>query len=39
MHLIVAGGGVAGVEALLAVSKLAGDLVDVELLTPNEQFV
>lgn len=39
MHLIVAGGGVAGVEALLALSKLAGDLVDVELLTPNEQFV
>jgi len=39
MHVLIAGGGVAGVEALLALRELAGDLVDVELLSPSDEFV
>lgn len=39
MHVVIAGGGVAGLEALLALSELARDLVDVELVSPNDQFV
>jgi sulfide:quinone oxidoreductase len=39
MHVVVAGGGVAGLEALLALSALADDLVDVELLSPTDEFV
>jgi sulfide:quinone oxidoreductase len=39
MHVVIAGGGVAGLEALLALSEIGGDLVDVELLSPDEQFV
>ena len=31
--------GVAGLEAVLALSELAGELVDVELLSPNDEFV
>ncbi len=31
MHVVIAGGGVAGLEALLALSALAEELVDVEL--------
>ncbi|HEY7150686.1 MAG TPA: FAD-dependent oxidoreductase [Solirubrobacterales bacterium] len=38
-HVVIAGGGVAGLEATLALSALAKDLVDVELLTPGNQFV
>lgn len=39
MHVVIAGGGVAGLEALLALSVLAGDLVDVELVSPADEFV
>jgi sulfide:quinone oxidoreductase len=38
MKVVVAGGGVAGLEALLALSSLAGDEVDITLLSPNEEF-
>jgi sulfide:quinone oxidoreductase len=39
MHVVIAGGGVAGLEALLALSELAKGLVDVELLSPTDEFV
>lgn len=39
MRVLVAGGGVAGLEATLALGELAGDLVEVELLSPGEEFV
>ena len=39
MHVVIAGGGVAGLEALLALSALAEGLVDVELMSPSEEFV
>src|SRR5919108_5286450 len=39
MHVVIAGGGVAGLEALLALSELAEGLVDVELLSPSDEFV
>lgn len=39
MHVVIAGGGVAGLEAALALSTLAGDLVDVELVSPSDEFV
>jgi sulfide:quinone oxidoreductase len=39
MHVLIAGGGVAGVEAMLALSELAGDAVDIELLSPSDEFV
>jgi sulfide:quinone oxidoreductase len=38
-HVLVAGGGVAGLEAMLALSKLAADLTDVELLSAEPEFV
>lgn len=38
-HVVIAGGGVAGLEATLALSALAGELVDVELLTPGDEFI
>lgn len=38
-RVLIAGGGVAGLEATLALQALAGDLVDVELLAPTETFV
>jgi sulfide:quinone oxidoreductase len=37
--VLIAGGGVAGLEALLAISELAGEKVEIELLTPSEEFV
>src|SRR5688572_16896969 len=37
-RVLVAGGGVAGLEALLALRDLAGDRVQVTLLTPERQF-
>ena len=39
LRLLVAGGGVAGLETILALRDLAGDRVDVTLLTPEEEFV
>ncbi len=39
MHVVIAGGGVAGLEACLALSALADGLVDVELISPGDEFV
>jgi sulfide:quinone oxidoreductase len=39
MHVVIVGGGVAGLEAALALSALAGDLVEVELVSPSDEFV
>jgi sulfide:quinone oxidoreductase len=38
MRVLIAGGGVAGVETLLALRALAGDRVDLELLAPETHF-
>ena len=38
LRVLVAGGGVAGLETLLALRALAGDLVDLELLAPEPRF-
>ena len=38
LRVVIAGGGVAGLEALLALRALAGDLVDLELLAPEPKF-
>lgn len=38
LHVLVAGGGVAGLEAMLALRALAEDLVDVEVLAPEHHF-
>ena len=39
LHVLVAGGGVVGLEALLALRDLAGDRVRCTLLTPEHEFV
>jgi sulfide:quinone oxidoreductase len=39
MHVVVAGGGVAGLEAILALRALAGDSVRITLLEPSANFV
>src|SRR3712207_570734 len=39
LHVMVAGGGVAGLETLMALRDLAGDRVRLTLLTPEEDFV
>lgn len=39
LRVIVAGGGVAGLEALLALRDLAGDRVELVLLAPEDDFV
>ena len=36
--MLIAGGGVAGLETMLALRDLAGDLVDIELLSPEHHF-
>ena len=36
---VIAGGGVAGLETLLALRALAGDRVDITLVTPELRFV
>jgi sulfide:quinone oxidoreductase len=38
MHALIAGGGVAALEAALALHAVAGDRVTVELLSPSTQF-
>jgi sulfide:quinone oxidoreductase len=37
-HVVIAGAGVAGLEAALALRDLAGDLVSVELIAPETEF-
>jgi sulfide:quinone oxidoreductase len=39
LHVVIAGGGVAGLEALIALRALAGDRVRLTLLDPSEDFV
>src|SRR3954447_10299077 len=39
LHVVVAGGGVVGLETLLALRDLAGDRVRCTLLTPEPEFV
>ena len=39
MHVVIAGGGVASLETLLALRALAGGLVRVTLLSPTAEFV
>ena len=39
MNVLIAGGGVAGLEAALALRDLAGDRVDVTLISPEDHFV
>jgi sulfide:quinone oxidoreductase len=39
VRVLIAGGGVAGLEALLALRDLAGDRVDLTLLSPQPEFV
>ncbi len=39
LHVLVAGGGVAAIESVLALRSLAGDRVTIELLAPGADFV
>jgi len=39
LHVVIAGGGVAALETLLALRALAGRLVDVTMLSPAREFV
>jgi len=39
LHVVIAGGGVAALETLLALRALAADLVDVILVSPKTEFV
>jgi sulfide:quinone oxidoreductase len=39
LHVVIAGGGVPGLEAILALRALAGDRVAITLLDPDEEFV
>ena len=38
-RVVIAGGGVAGVEALLALRDLAGDRIEIEIVAPEREFV
>ncbi len=38
-RVVIAGGGVAGLEAAIALGDLAGERVEVEMLSPQENFV
>src|SRR5262245_55130427 len=38
LRVLIAGGGVAGLETMLALRDLAGNLVDIELLSPEHHF-
>jgi sulfide:quinone oxidoreductase len=37
-RVVIAGGGVAGLEALLALQELAGDRLEITLMSPDEEF-
>jgi sulfide:quinone oxidoreductase len=39
LRVVIVGGGVAGLEAMLALSRLAPERVEVELLAPTDEFV
>src|SRR3954453_2620803 len=39
MHVVVAGGGVAGLEAVMALRDIAGDRVRITLVAPAEEFL
>ena len=39
LHVVLAGGGVAAVEALLALRELAGQRVEITLLSPEREFL
>jgi sulfide:quinone oxidoreductase len=39
LRVVIAGGGVAGLETVLALADLAPDLTDVTLIAPNAEFV
>ena len=39
LHVVIAGGGVAAVESLLALRELAGPRVEITLLSPERQFL
>jgi sulfide:quinone oxidoreductase len=39
LHVVIAGGGVAALETLLALRALAGHLIDVTLISPTPEFV
>jgi sulfide:quinone oxidoreductase len=39
MHVVIAGGGVAALEAIIALRDLAGERVDITMLAPEEDFV
>ena len=39
LHVVIAGGGVAGLEAAFALRALAGDRTRVTVVSPNEEFV
>jgi sulfide:quinone oxidoreductase len=38
-RVVIAGGGVAGIEALLALRDLAGDRLEIEIIAPEREFV
>ena len=38
LHVLIAGGGVAGLEAMMALRELAGNRVRITLLAPDEEF-
>src|SRR5215208_231965 len=38
-HVLIAGGGVAGLETLLALRAMAGDRLDITILAPELKFV
>jgi sulfide:quinone oxidoreductase len=39
LRVLIAGGGIAGLEAGLALRALAGELVEIELLSPSDRFL
>jgi sulfide:quinone oxidoreductase len=38
-HVVICGGGVAAIEGLLRLRNIAGDLVEITLVAPNDDFV